>query len=143
MKFNIEKLQRLAKPLPDKERLQMEHQIENQGWLLMSVRLALKIRHIMASECMSQSELARRMGVSPTQVSKILSGHENLSLKTIAKVEAALGKALMIIESGERSENDLIGKRFEYVQAPGYIESMAMENDFTSIYSNDDSVKNK
>ncbi len=101
MKANLEKLQQLATPLPDKERQQMEYQIENQDWLLLSVRLAMKIRSLMASEDITQSELARRMGVSPAQVTKLLSGQENLGLKTIAKVEAALGKSLFQIDIEE------------------------------------------
>ena len=72
----------------------MEYQIENQEWLLLSVKLALKIRSLMASKNISQSELARRMGVGPAQVAKILSGQENIGLKTIAKIEAALGQSL-------------------------------------------------
>lgn len=94
MKFNLEKLQQLATPLSDKERQQMEYQIENRNWLLLSVRLAMKIRSVMASEGICQSELARRMGVSLAQVNKILSGQEDLGLKTIAKVESALGKSI-------------------------------------------------
>ena len=50
MKFNLEKLQQLAQPLPESERRQMEYQIENRGWLLLSVRLALKIRSLMAAD---------------------------------------------------------------------------------------------
>lgn len=95
MKFNIEKLQQLATPLPQQEREQMERQIENRNWLHLSVKLAIEIRGIMASKGVCQSELARLMGVSPAQVSKILSGKENLSLKTIAKVETALGQSLL------------------------------------------------
>ncbi len=105
MKFNIEKLQEIAKPLPEKERRDMEYQIENHDWLLLSVRLALRIRSLMEAQGISQSELARRMGVSPAQVTKILSGHENLGLKTIAKVEAALGQPLFNIDvDGDVSE---------------------------------------
>lgn len=97
MKFNLEKLKQISKPLPEKERKQMEYQIDNTGWLQLSVSLAIKIRSLMASEGICQSELARRMGVSPAQVTKILSGKENLGLKTIAKVEAALTKPLFHI----------------------------------------------
>ncbi len=91
MKFNLEKLQQSVQSLPDSEKQQMEYQIENRDWLLLSVRLALKPRNLMEAEGISQSELARRMGVNPAQDTKILSGRENLGLKTIAKVEAAVG----------------------------------------------------
>ncbi len=108
MKFNLEKMNQLVKPLPEKERLDMEYQIANQDWLLMSVKLAMKIRSIMASEGINQSELARRMCVSPAQVTKILSGQENLGLKTIAKIEEALGKTLLNLdpENEDKEIND-------------------------------------
>lgn len=39
---------------------------------------------------LSKSELAKRMNVSPAQVTKIIKGKENMTLKTIAKLENAL-----------------------------------------------------
>lgn len=38
----------------------------------------------------SKSELAKRMGVSPAQITKIIKGNQNMTLKTIAKLEYAL-----------------------------------------------------
>lgn len=48
MKFNLEKLHQIASPLPEKERQQMENQIENREWFLLYVKLAMKIRSLMA-----------------------------------------------------------------------------------------------
>ncbi len=95
MKFNLEKLQKIATPLPDEQQRQMEYQIENRDWLILSVKMSMKIRRIMAIEGINRSELARRMGVSPAHVTKLLSGQENITLKTIAKVESAIGKSLI------------------------------------------------
>ncbi len=134
MKFNLEKLQQLAQPLPDGERQQMEHQIENRDWLLLSVRLALKIRSLMAADGISQSELARRMGVTPAQVTKILSGQENLGLKTIAKVESALGKPLFSVDI-EAPHEVSMRKRISYVPFPIFIKSQPVEKNLTSAYS--------
>ena len=39
---------------------------------------------------MSKRELAERMGVSPAQITKIIKGNQNMTLKTIAKLECAL-----------------------------------------------------
>ena len=39
----------------------------------------------------SRSELARRLGTSPSFITKVLSGYHNLSLDTIAKIGCALG----------------------------------------------------
>ena len=44
------------------------------------------------------------MDVSPSQITKILSGKENLSLQTIAKVEKAIGRSIIsIIDSLDNS----------------------------------------
>ncbi len=139
MKFNLGKIQQLAQPLPDSETQQMEYQIENRDWLLLSVKLALKIRSLMAADGISQSELARRMGVTPAQVSKILSGQENLGLKTIAKVESALGKPLFSMDI-EAPHEVSIREKITYVPFPVFIKSQPVEKNLTSAYSQFDIV---
>lgn len=134
MKFNIEKLQQLAKPLPDHDREELEYLIANRDWLLLSVKLAFKIRRLMADGGVTQSELARRMGVTPAQVSKILSGQENLSLKTIAKVEAALGQPLINFDS-EASSEIPENRSHNRISSPVFIKSARIENFITSSYS--------
>ncbi len=47
------------------------------------------LRH-MREHDISQSELARRMGVSEAFISRIFSEHQNFTLKTLAKIEAVL-----------------------------------------------------
>ena len=77
--------------------------IENEGWLKHSQYIALAILRTLRAKKMSQKELAERIGVSPQQISKIVKGGENLTLETIAKLEAALGEIL--IEVLSRSED--------------------------------------
>lgn len=139
MKFNLDKLNQLARPLPENERQQMEDQIENRNWLLLSVNLALKIRSHMAADGISQSELARRMGVTPARVTKILSGQENLSLKTIAKVSTALGKPLLSEDIDNHLEVSM-RKRVTYVPFPIFIKSQPVEKNLTSAYSQFDVI---
>jgi ribosome-binding protein aMBF1 (putative translation factor) len=54
----------------------------------------------------SRAELARRMGTSPAFVTKILRGHHNWSLETLAKAGVALGLQFRLVpaplEVGER-----------------------------------------
>ena len=40
---------------------------------------------------MKKKDLAERMGVSPARISHILSGEQNLTLSTLARLETALG----------------------------------------------------
>ena len=78
MKFNVEKLKQMSRPMTDEEKKDIEFRKENREWLAVSERLALKLRRILRTEGILQSELAERMGVTPAQVTKILSGKENL-----------------------------------------------------------------
>lgn len=73
--------------------------IENEGWLKHSQYIALTILRTLRAKKISQKELAEMVGVSPQQISKIVKGRENLTLETIAKLEAALGEILIEIPS--------------------------------------------
>ena len=54
------------------------------------VETAARIIDAMERRGVTRSELARRMEVSPAYVTKILRGHANLSLESLAKVAFAL-----------------------------------------------------
>ena len=95
MKFNAEKLKQLSRPMTQSERQEIETRVENSGWLALSAKFALLLRHILRTEKITQTELAARMGVSCVQVTKLLSGKENIGLQTIAKVEKALDRSLV------------------------------------------------
>lgn len=95
MKFDVEKLKNISRPMTHSERQELETRNQNRDWLALSAKFALLLRHILRTEKMTQAELANRMGVSNVQVTKILSGKENIGLQTIAKVEKALGRSLV------------------------------------------------
>lgn len=70
--------------------------IENEGWLEYSGRIAMRIIAAMEEkQGMTQSKLAALVGVKVQYISKVLKGHENLSLKTIYKLSEALGVDLI------------------------------------------------
>jgi ribosome-binding protein aMBF1 (putative translation factor) len=100
MKFNVEKMKEIARPMTQEERQEIENRNENRDWLALSAKFALMVRHILRTEKMTQTELASRMGVSCVQVTKLLSGKENIGLQTIAKVEKALGRSLVVFMDG-------------------------------------------
>ena len=83
-----------------KEISQLKEDIE---WLKRSSVIASKILlELKKDEQLNQSILAERMGVSDQYISKILKGKVNLTLKTISKLERALG--INLIESIYKSE---------------------------------------
>lgn len=64
---------------------------DNEPWLKMSQRVALCVISFMLDHGLSRSETASLIGVTPQYMSRIISGRENFSIKTIAKIETTLG----------------------------------------------------
>lgn len=65
-------------------------------WRRYSVGIAARVLQLIENdEELNQSKLAEALGVSRQQVSKILSGKENLTLETIWKLSEALGVELI------------------------------------------------
>ncbi len=93
----------------------------------------------MEAKGISQSELARRMGVTPAQVTKILSGRENMGLKTITKVQSALGTPLFSVEVEDPQEVSM-QERVVYNPSYMFIKSEPVEKILTSAYSQFDIV---
>ena len=108
MKFNVEKLKDIARPMTQEERQEIEFRNENRGWLTLSAKFALSVRQILRTEKITQTELASRMGVTCAQITKILSGKENLGLQTIAKVEKALGRSLITFSADSKTPSFIL-----------------------------------
>ena len=64
---------------------------ENEGWLKWSRQLAVSLVAYMQDHKMKRADLAIALNVSPQYVSRLLSGKENLSFKSIANIEEKLG----------------------------------------------------
>jgi ribosome-binding protein aMBF1 (putative translation factor) len=74
---------------------------ENKEWLDLSADIAIRILSTLRKNKTagkspnSQKQLAELMGISSQQVNKILKGSENLTLKTINKIEKTLNIRLV------------------------------------------------
>lgn len=64
---------------------------ENAGWLRWSRQLVVTLIGYIQDNGLKRADLAARLGVSPQYVSKLLSGTENLSFKSVANIEDKLG----------------------------------------------------
>jgi transcriptional regulator with XRE-family HTH domain len=71
------------------DRRATETQIDEETLALVT-RLTNEISWYMRERGLTRAELANRMGVSPGRVSQILSGGENLTLRTLAALSTAL-----------------------------------------------------
>lgn len=85
-----EKLSAHRSTSPSRWRKAAEGRREDRGWLRHSQRIAMMMLDRMEDLNMTQKVLAERMGCSQQYVSKILKGHENLSIETMCKIEDAL-----------------------------------------------------
>lgn len=101
MKFNVEKLKAVARPMTQEEKATMDYRAENADWLQLSATIALKIRKLLRQQGMTQVDLAARLGVTPPQVSKLLSGKINFELKTLVSIQKALGKPIVDVSLRE------------------------------------------
>lgn len=108
-----EKLSRITSNEPSKWVEDAKWRKENKGWLKKSQAIALKVLRTLREKKMQQKDLAKALGVSDQQISKIVKGKENLTLDTITKLEDALGVRLMEV-SGESRSSDLPSSKHSY-----------------------------
>lgn len=88
---------------PSKWRENAEYR-KNNRWLSYSSQIARRIIAIIKKrEELNQVKLAELVGVTPQQISKIVKGHENLTLETIYKLSKALSVELISFPEYEYS----------------------------------------
>lgn len=87
----IDGLNQCSGSKPSKWRENAEWRIANRSWLRYSQRIAMMMLDKMEELGLTQKSVAERMGCSQQYISRVLKGTENLSIETIAKIEAALG----------------------------------------------------
>lgn len=68
--------------------------LQTQALVAQRVLRAMELRGV------KQAELARRMGVPDSYLSRALSGGQNLTVKTLTRIARALGMRLDIVLSG-------------------------------------------
>lgn len=80
---------------------------DNKEWLELSADIAIRILSTLRANKTngkypnSQKQLAELMGVSSQQINKILKGNENLTLRTINKIEKTLNIRLIELKHNE------------------------------------------
>jgi len=87
---------RLVSAEPTDTVVQNQSRIKNRAMLRASQEIALKVLAKLDEKSWTQKDLARALDVTPQQVSKIVSGKENLTLDTITKLQQVLDIALLV-----------------------------------------------
>ena len=75
---------------------------ENRVFVKKNLDITEEVMAVLARKGMTQRDLALKLGKSEPEVSRMLSGLHNFTLKTIAKLEVALGED--IIQTPKRLE---------------------------------------
>ncbi len=83
--MGIEKLEEILKQVPD----------ERRQFLRTKYRLTSRISQIIKQKKLTQEEVAKRAGLRASFMSRLISPNHNPTLKTIAKIETALGEHLI------------------------------------------------
>ena len=120
MILNVEKLKELARPMNEKEQNAMNFRQENADWLRLSAEIALKIRKILRQKEISQVQFASKLGVTPAQVSKYLSGEVNFELKTISKLQSVLEENLIDVNLSNYTETSIEQRLTTHVVVMAY-----------------------
>jgi len=113
MGFDLKRFMGVAKPASEKELEEAKFRDENRDWLLKSSLIALEVRRYLRLNGMNQNQLAERMGISPAMVTKLLSGKENLGLKTICAIEKVIQVDLMRIPCEEKGTGTFVVWKIE------------------------------
>lgn len=91
----VNNLRKHQSTTPSRWRERANWREENKSWLRHSQHIAMMMLDKMEELGMTQRVLAERMGCSQQYVSRILKGHENLSIETMCKIEEALDLAIL------------------------------------------------
>lgn len=87
---NKEKFLQLVSEDDSKTIAEVKQRIKNRAMLHESQRIAIKVLMKLDELGWSQRDLAKEMGVSPQQITKIVSGKENLTIETQIKLQQIL-----------------------------------------------------
>lgn len=93
-----EKIKNLAANNPTSNwREKVAFRKENKAWLKKSSRIALRILDALDDRGWNQSDLAKALGVTRQQISKLVKGQNDFKLSTITQLEKALEIRLQAI----------------------------------------------
>jgi|TARA_R110002050_G_scaffold214727_1_gene350880 transcriptional regulator with XRE-family HTH domain len=99
------------------ERLRAKIQPENRIFVKKNLAISEQVEVLRKGKGWSQKELAKQLGKTESEVSRLLSGLHNITLKSVAKLEAILGSDIIVtpLQACERY------KTTEYISMKVYV----------------------
>lgn len=92
MRSNITR--KILSEIPEEERI----------FVRQYTNIVVRIQELMKLKGFTQKDLADKMNKKPSEVNKWLKGNHNLTLKTIAKLEAELGDSIIHAVDSKRKK---------------------------------------
>ncbi len=108
MKIDLHRLEQVAEEESRLEREIATDRKENGDMYKASFRIAMKIKRALRMKHMTQAHLSDMMGVDPALVSRYLTGKANMELKTIVKIEKALGINIIDRDISPKKDKEVI-----------------------------------
>lgn len=78
-----------------------------------------QVTHLLERKGMSQKDMAQAIGKSESEISRWLCGTHNLTLRSIAKMEAALGEDIITTPLKQAPEKEVV--RYVYMHTKVYV----------------------
>jgi len=112
------------------ERLKAKILPENQIFVKKNLQISEQVTALLKEKNWSQKKFASKLGKSESEVSKLLSGLHNLTLKSISKLEAELGSDIIVtpLEACKKY------KTTEYVTFKVYVPATVPIDDYSTKY---------
>lgn len=108
--FNLDKFKEFVEPNTPQGQTQIESLKKDKGWLILSGEIAARIHKVLREKKMSQNDLAQRLGLTKSSVSKMLSGNTNFTLETLWRLEKALDITLIAVYSDTSTISNSLNK---------------------------------
>ena len=77
------------------ERIKDRTKPENRLFIRKNLEISQQISHLLEEKGWSQKDLAKKLGKQESEVSKILSGLHNITLKTLSRIESVLDQEII------------------------------------------------
>ena len=79
------------------QRILEETPLETKIFVRKYAEIIARVHEILQAQGLTQRQLAERMGKNPSELSRWLHGEHNLTLKSLAKLEAELGEEIISV----------------------------------------------
>lgn len=90
MKIDKDRLNSLAKPLPEEVNMRMNTRRRDRYWKSASSAIAAKILRRIKEKGITRMKLAELLDITPANITRYLSGETNFELKTLVEIERVL-----------------------------------------------------